>query len=99
MHVWQADLVKDEIVEHVPEEGCDLLLIMFVLSAVNPKNMDLFMDHALKVFWTNSDIMNRDSKKVEFSCSETMDGMTWLKFVLNQQEKLNQIFMLDKMAH
>ena len=32
MHVWQADLVKDEIIEHIPEGGCDLLLIMFVLS-------------------------------------------------------------------
>lgn len=50
MHVWQADLVKDEITEHIPQEGCDLLLIMFVLSAVNPRNMDLFMEHALRVF-------------------------------------------------
>lgn len=49
MHVWQADLVKDEIIEHIPEGGCDLLLIMFVLSAVNPRNMDLFMEHAVKV--------------------------------------------------
>lgn len=43
--------------------------------------------------------MIRDSKKVGFSCSETMDVMTWLKSVLNQHEKSNLIFMLDKMAH
>ena len=49
MSVWQADLVKDEIVDKVPEGGCDLLLIMFVLSAVNPRNMDSFMEHAVKV--------------------------------------------------
>ena len=41
--------VKDEIVDKVPEGGCDLLLIMFVLSAVNPRNMDFFMEHAVKV--------------------------------------------------
>ena len=51
MHVWQADLVKDEIIEYIPEGGCDLLLIMFVLSAVNPRNMDLFMEHAVKVIF------------------------------------------------
>jgi singapore isolate B (sub-type 7) whole genome shotgun sequence assembly, scaffold_2 len=49
MTVWQADLVKDDISHEVPEEGCDVLLIMFVLSAVNPKNMDAFLDHALQV--------------------------------------------------
>ena len=49
MRVWQADLVKDEITNYVPEGGCDLLLIMFVLSAVNPQNLDLFMQHAVDV--------------------------------------------------
>ena len=49
MRVWQADLVKDETTPFVPEGGCDLLLIMFVLSAVNPQNMDLFMQHAVDV--------------------------------------------------
>lgn len=49
MRVWQADLVKDEITQIIPEGGCDLLLIMFVLSAVNPQNMDLFMQHAAEV--------------------------------------------------
>lgn len=49
MVVWQADLVKDDIRDKVPAEGCDFLLILFVLSAVNPQNMDLFMEHALHV--------------------------------------------------
>lgn len=49
MTVWQADLVKDDISSRLPEGGCDVLLIMFVLSAVNPKNMDAFMDHAVQV--------------------------------------------------
>lgn len=49
MVVWQADLVKDDIRDKVPSEGCDFLLILFVLSAVNPQNMDLFMEHALHV--------------------------------------------------
>lgn len=41
--------MKNEIRDKVPPEGCDLLLILFVLSAVNPKNMDIFMEHALEV--------------------------------------------------
>ena len=49
MVVWQADLVKDDIRGKVPAEGCDFLLILFVLSAVNPQNMDLFLEHALHV--------------------------------------------------
>ena len=49
MRVWQADLVKDEITSCIPEGGCDLLLIMFVLSAVNPQSMDLFMQHTVDV--------------------------------------------------
>ena len=47
MTVWQGDLVKDEVVDRVPPGGCDILLIMFVLSAVNPDNMDSFMAHAV----------------------------------------------------
>ena len=49
MVVRQADLVKDDIRDKVPSAGCDFLLILFVLSAVNPQNMDLFMEHALHV--------------------------------------------------
>ena len=49
MTIWQADLVKDSISDKVPAEGCDLLLIMFVLSAVSPENMDIFVQHAVEV--------------------------------------------------
>ena len=60
MTVWQADLVKDEIASHVPSGGCDILLIMFVLSAVNPENMDAFMDHAVKGLKRGGHLLFRD---------------------------------------
>lgn len=60
MTVWQGDLVKDEVVDHVPPGGCDILLIMFVLSAVNPDNMDSFMAHAVKGLKQGGRLLFRD---------------------------------------
>lgn len=60
MTVWQGDLVKEEVVDRVPPGGCDILIIMFVLSAVNPDNMDSFMGHAVKGLKQGGRLLFRD---------------------------------------
>lgn len=101
MTVWQADLVKDEIVSHIPSGGCDILLIMFVLSAVNPNNMDAFMDHAVKGLKRGGRLLFRDygrydmaqlrfkpSRRIQDNLYARQDGTLAYFFDINELDEL-----------
>ena len=109
MVIWQADLVKNEIRDKVPPEGCDLLLILFVLSAVNPKNMDIFMEHALEGLKKGGLLMFRDygrydmaqmrfkaTRRIEENLYARQDGTLAYFFDLDELDELFRRHRLEK---
>lgn len=47
--VFQCDLTKDDLLEHVPPESVDVVMLIFVLSAVHPDKMQLVLQNIYKV--------------------------------------------------
>ncbi|XP_055151482.1 tRNA N(3)-methylcytidine methyltransferase METTL6 isoform X5 [Symphalangus syndactylus] len=47
--VFQCDLTKDDLLDHVPPESVDVVMLIFVLSAVNPDKMHLVLQNIYKV--------------------------------------------------
>ncbi|XP_057593814.1 tRNA N(3)-methylcytidine methyltransferase METTL6 isoform X1 [Hippopotamus amphibius kiboko] len=47
--VFQCDLTKDDLLEHVPPESVDVVTLIFVLSAVHPDKMHLILQNIYKV--------------------------------------------------
>ncbi|CBK22535.2 uncharacterized protein [Blastocystis hominis] len=112
MVVWQADLVKDDIRDKVPSEGCDFLLILFVLSAVNPQNMDLFMEHALHGLKKGGVLMFRDygrydmaqmrfkpTRKIEDNLYARQDGTLAYFFDIDELDALFRRHGLEKIEN
>ncbi|XP_023605268.1 methyltransferase-like protein 6 isoform X4 [Myotis lucifugus] len=52
--VFQCDLTKDDLMEHVPPESVDVVLLIFVLSAVHPDKMHLVLQNIYKSSWLSS---------------------------------------------
>ncbi|XP_063466865.1 tRNA N(3)-methylcytidine methyltransferase METTL6 isoform X8 [Symphalangus syndactylus] len=46
--VFQCDLTKDDLLDHVPPESVDVVMLIFVLSAVNPDKMHLVLQNIYK---------------------------------------------------
>ncbi|XP_071068992.1 tRNA N(3)-cytidine methyltransferase METTL6 isoform X2 [Dasypus novemcinctus] len=46
--VFQCDLTKDDLLEHVPAESVDVVMLIFVLSAVHPDKMHLVLQNVCK---------------------------------------------------
>ncbi|KAM9696208.1 tRNA N(3)-cytidine methyltransferase METTL6 isoform 3-T4 [Dama dama] len=46
--VFQCDLTKDDLLEHVPPESVDVVTLIFVLSAVHPDKMHLVLQNIYK---------------------------------------------------
>ncbi|KAB1283331.1 Methyltransferase-like protein 6 [Camelus dromedarius] len=47
--VFQCDLTRDDLLEHVPPESVDVVMLIFVLSAVHPDKMHLVLQNIYKV--------------------------------------------------
>ncbi|XP_013371134.1 PREDICTED: methyltransferase-like protein 6 isoform X3 [Chinchilla lanigera] len=47
--VFQCDLTKDDLVDHVPRESVDAVMLIFVLSAVHPEKMRLVLQNIYKI--------------------------------------------------
>ncbi|XP_042140501.1 tRNA N(3)-cytidine methyltransferase METTL6 isoform X5 [Peromyscus maniculatus bairdii] len=80
--VFQCDLTKDDLLDHIPPESVDAVTLIFVLSAVHPEKMHLVL---LNVY------------KAEVSSSVTMGCMTMPCSGLKLEANLEKIFMSDKM--
>ncbi|PNI73535.1 METTL6 isoform 12, partial [Pan troglodytes] len=46
--VFQCDLTKDDLLDHVPPESVDVVMLIFVLSAVHPDKMHLVLQNIYK---------------------------------------------------
>lgn len=47
--VFQCDLTKDDLLDHIPPESVDAVTLIFVLSAVHPEKMHLVLLNVYKV--------------------------------------------------
>ena len=47
--VFQCDLTRDDLLDHVPPESVDAVTLIFVLSAVHPEKMRLVLLNVYKV--------------------------------------------------
>uniref|UniRef100_A0A5F5Q1A6 Methyltransferase 6, tRNA N3-cytidine n=2 Tax=Equus TaxID=9789 RepID=A0A5F5Q1A6_HORSE len=59
--VFQCDLTKDDLLEHVPPESVDVVMLIFVLSAVHPDKMHLVLQNIYK----NKDLLEIDEKEIK----------------------------------
>lgn len=57
---FQSDLTKDDLREHVPENGVDVVTLIFVLSAVHPDKMRPALDNISKVLKPGGVVLFRD---------------------------------------
>lgn len=58
--VFQCDLTKDDLLEHVPPESVDAVTLIFVLSAVHPDKMHLVLQNIYKVLKPGRSVLFRD---------------------------------------
>uniref|UniRef100_A0A9L0J7C1 Methyltransferase 6, tRNA N3-cytidine n=1 Tax=Equus asinus TaxID=9793 RepID=A0A9L0J7C1_EQUAS len=58
--VFQCDLTKDDLLEHVPPESVDVVMLIFVLSAVHPDKMRLVLQNIYKVLKPGKSVLFRD---------------------------------------
>ncbi|XP_073899972.1 tRNA N(3)-cytidine methyltransferase METTL6 isoform X3 [Castor canadensis] len=58
--VFQCDLTKDDLLDHVPSESVDVVLLIFVLSAIHPEKMNLVLRNIYKVLKPGHSVLFRD---------------------------------------
>uniref|UniRef100_UPI0031B8B38C tRNA N(3)-methylcytidine methyltransferase METTL6 n=1 Tax=Homo sapiens TaxID=9606 RepID=UPI0031B8B38C len=58
--VFQCDLTKDDLLDHVPPESVDVVMLIFVLSAVHPDKMHLVLQNIYKVLKPGKSVLFRD---------------------------------------
>uniref|UniRef100_A0A8D2DSE7 Methyltransferase 6, tRNA N3-cytidine n=1 Tax=Sciurus vulgaris TaxID=55149 RepID=A0A8D2DSE7_SCIVU len=58
--VFQCDLTKDDLLDHVPPESVDVVMLIFVLSAIHPDKMHLVLQNIYKVLKPGKSVLFRD---------------------------------------
>ncbi|XP_046308840.1 tRNA N(3)-methylcytidine methyltransferase METTL6 isoform X1 [Marmota monax] len=58
--VFQCDLTKDDLLDHVPPESVDVVMLIFVLSAIHPDKMHLVLKNIYKVLKPGKSVLFRD---------------------------------------
>ncbi|KAM3823827.1 tRNA N(3)-cytidine methyltransferase METTL6 [Vipera latastei] len=58
--VFLCDLTKDDLVENVPLESVDVVMLIFVLSAIHPEKMHLVLHNIYKVLKPGKYVLFRD---------------------------------------
>ncbi|XP_010800064.2 tRNA N(3)-cytidine methyltransferase METTL6 isoform X3 [Bos taurus] len=69
--VFQCDLTKDDLLEHVPPESVDVVTLIFVLSAVHPDKMHLVLQNIYKMPLCRSTAAPKDILFASFSCGNS----------------------------
>lgn len=58
--VFQCDLTRDDLLDHIPPESVDAVTLIFVLSAVHPEKMHLVLLNVYKVLKPGRSVLFRD---------------------------------------
>ncbi|XP_040599024.1 tRNA N(3)-methylcytidine methyltransferase METTL6 [Mesocricetus auratus] len=58
--VFQCDLTRDDLLDHIPPESVDAVTLIFVLSAVHPEKMHLVLQNVYKVLKPGRSVLFRD---------------------------------------
>ncbi|XP_012877613.1 PREDICTED: methyltransferase-like protein 6 isoform X2 [Dipodomys ordii] len=58
--VFQCDLTKDDLLEHLPPGSIDVVMLIFVLSAIHPEKMHLVLQNIYKVLKPGKSVLFRD---------------------------------------
>lgn len=58
--VFHCDLTKDDLLDHVPPGSVDVVMLIFVLSAVHPEKMHLVLENIYKVLKPGKSVLFRD---------------------------------------
>lgn len=58
--VFQCDLTKDDLLDHVPPGSVDVVMLIFVLSAIHPEKMHLVLENIYKVLKPGKSVLFRD---------------------------------------
>ncbi|KAJ7322540.1 hypothetical protein JRQ81_018827 [Phrynocephalus forsythii] len=58
--VFQCDLTKNDLLENVPPESVDAVMLIFVLSAIHPEKMHLVLRNIYKVLKPGKCVLFRD---------------------------------------
>ncbi|XP_027624968.1 methyltransferase-like protein 6 [Tupaia chinensis] len=58
--VFQCDLTRDDLLDHVPPASVDVVMLIFVLSAVHPDKMHLVLQNIYKVLRPGGAVLFRD---------------------------------------
>ncbi|XP_061442386.1 tRNA N(3)-methylcytidine methyltransferase METTL6 [Rhineura floridana] len=57
---FQCDLTKDDLLENMPSNSVDVVMLIFVLSAVHPEKMHLVLRNIYKVLKPGKSVLFRD---------------------------------------
>lgn len=57
---FQCDLTKDNLLENVPADSVDVVMLIFVLSAIHPEKMQLALENIYKILKPGGCILFRD---------------------------------------
>ncbi|XP_029445213.1 methyltransferase-like protein 6 [Rhinatrema bivittatum] len=57
---FQCDLTKDDLLDNVPAESVDVVILIFVLSAIHPDKMHFAVENICKVLKPGGSILFRD---------------------------------------
>lgn len=58
--VFQCDLTRDDLLDHIPPESVDAVTLIFVLSTVHPEKMHLVLQNVYKVLKPGRSVLFRD---------------------------------------
>ncbi|KAM5280079.1 tRNA N(3)-cytidine methyltransferase METTL6 [Ctenodactylus gundi] len=57
---FQCDLTKDDLLDHVPAESVDIVMLIFVLSSIHPDKMLLVLQNIYKILKPGKSVLFRD---------------------------------------
>ncbi|XP_063466859.1 tRNA N(3)-methylcytidine methyltransferase METTL6 isoform X1 [Symphalangus syndactylus] len=97
--VFQCDLTKDDLLDHVPPESVDVVMLIFVLSAVNPDKMHLVLQNIYKVLKPGKSVLFRDYGLYDHAMLRFKAGSKLGENFYVRQDGTRSYFFTDGFVH